>query len=55
MLKSYKMLERLVKERTQQLEQEKLISEEANLAKSDFLSNMSHESKNSINGDIRIF
>ena len=47
---SYEMLEKLVKERTQQLEQEKLISEGANLAKSDFLSNMSHELRTPLTG-----
>jgi signal transduction histidine kinase/CheY-like chemotaxis protein len=47
---SYEMLEKLVKERTQQLEQEKLISEAANLAKSDFLSNMSHELRTPLTG-----
>ncbi len=47
---SYEILEKLVKERTQQLEQEKLISEAANLAKSDFLSNMSHELRTPLTG-----
>ena len=47
---SYEVLEKLVKERTQQLEQEKLISEGANLAKSDFLSNMSHELRTPLTG-----
>ena len=47
---SYEMLEKLVKERTQQLEQEKLISEAANLAKTDFLSNMSHELRTPLTG-----
>ncbi|PSB32146.1 ATP-binding protein [Chlorogloea sp. CCALA 695] len=47
---SYEMLEKLVKERTQQLEQEKLISEAANLSKSDFLSNMSHELRTPLTG-----
>lgn len=40
---SYERLEKLVKERTQELEQEKFFSEAANRAKSEFLSNMSHE------------
>ncbi len=40
---SYEQLEQLVKERTQELEQEKLISEAADRAKTSFLANMSHE------------
>ncbi len=40
---SYERLEEAVKQRTQELEQEKLLSEAANRAKSDFMSNMSHE------------
>lgn len=40
---SYEHLEQLVKERTQELEQEKLISEAANRAKTEFLADMSHE------------
>lgn len=40
---SYERLEQLVKERTQELLQEKLISEAADRAKSEFLTNMSHE------------
>ncbi len=40
---SYERLEQLVKERTEELEQEKLLSEAANRAKSEFLANMSHE------------
>lgn len=40
---SYARLEQLVKERTQELEQEKLISETADRAKTEFLTNMSHE------------
>ncbi len=40
---SYERLEQLVKQRTEELEQEKLISEAANHAKSEFLANMSHE------------
>ena len=41
--KSYENLEQLVKERTEELEQQKLLSEAANRAKSQFLTNMSHE------------
>lgn len=40
---SYEYLEQLVKERTQELEQEKLISQAADRAKTEFLANMSHE------------
>ncbi|MBD2101828.1 GAF domain-containing protein [Leptolyngbya sp. FACHB-261] len=40
---SYECLEQLVQERTQELEQEKLVSEVANRAKSEFLTNTSHE------------
>lgn len=40
---SYEHLEQLVRERTQALEEEKLISEAANRAKTEFLANMSHE------------
>jgi len=40
---SYERLERQVQERTHQLENEKLVSEAANRAKSEFLGNMSHE------------
>lgn len=41
--KSLERLQQLVRERTQELEQEKLISESASRAKSEFLANMSHE------------
>lgn len=47
---SYERLEQLVKQRTQQLEQEKIHSEAANIAKTDFLNNMSHELRTPLTG-----
>lgn len=47
---NYSDLETLVKERTHQLEQEKILSEAANLAKTEFLSNMSHEFRTPLTG-----
>lgn len=47
---SYERLEQLVRERTGELEQEKLLSEAANRAKSEFLANMSHELRTPLTG-----
>ena len=47
---SYERLEQTVKQRTQQLEREKIHSEAANIAKTDFLNNMSHELRTPLTG-----
>lgn len=47
---SYERLEQLVQVRTQELEAEKLISEAANHAKSEFLATMSHELRTPLTG-----
>jgi signal transduction histidine kinase/CheY-like chemotaxis protein len=47
---SYERLEQVVYRRTQQLEQEKLLSEAANHAKTEFLTHMSHELRTPLTG-----
>ncbi len=47
---SYERLEQLVRERTRELEEEKLLSDAANRAKSEFLANMSHELRTPLTG-----
>lgn len=47
---SYERLEELVQQRTQELEQEKLLSDTANRAKSEFLSTISHELRTPLTG-----
>lgn len=49
---SYERLEELVQQRTQELEQQKLLSDAANRAKSEFLSIISHELRTPLTGII---
>ncbi len=47
---NYERLEELVRQRTQELEKEKIFSESANRSKSEFLGNMSHELRTPLTG-----